>query len=143
MSFIRRLFISLGGRYPLDYVGVWRTILFGGDTKSWVLFENGTVVIFMQPDGDLQELAIDLMKEWGLDAGCFAGDFSTLKLTNNSGWVVTCHHNDILTYVSPDGMAEKHPTDIVVGLHGRGKRHLDAESPNVIHVEDKRGEMLG
>jgi hypothetical protein len=92
MSFIRRLFRSLGGRYPLDYVGVCRTILFGGDTKSWVLFENGTVVILIQPDGDLQMLAIDLMKEWGLvHAGCPAGDFSTVKLTNNPGWVVTCH----------------------------------------------------
>jgi hypothetical protein len=98
----------------------------------------------MQPDGDLQVLAIDLMKEWGLvHAGCSAGDFSTVKLTNNPGWVVTCHHNDILTYVSPDEMDEKHPTDIVVGLYGREKRHLDAEGLNVIHVEDKRGEMLG
>jgi hypothetical protein len=51
--------------------------------------------------------------------------------------------NDILTYVSPDEMDERHPTDIVVGLYGRGKRHLDAERLNVIHVEDKRGEMLG
>ncbi len=121
-----------------DLVNVWRNIIVGDD-KSWVLFENGTCVILMDPDEDLSAQAIELMKQWGpVHAGCSAGDFSTITLDDEAGWVVTCHHDDILTYVSPDECGDD-TSDVAVGLLGRSKRGQDAETLTVIHVEDKRG----
>lgn len=38
-------------------------------------------------------------------AGSSFGDFSTIELPDGKGWVVTCHHNDILTFVGPDEMS--------------------------------------
>ena len=120
-----------------DLVNKWRQIIIGDD-KSWVLFENGTCVILMEPEDDLAAQAITLMKEWGpVHAGCSAGDFSTITLDNETGWVVTSHHNDILTYVCTEEAGDD-PSDLSVGLLGRSKRGQDADSLIVIHVEDKR-----
>ena len=78
------------------------------------------------------------MKEWGpVHAGSPAGDFATINLENGSGWVVTCHHDDILTYVDSDDVDEG-ASELVVGLLGRSKRDQDAETLRVIHIEDKR-----
>lgn len=120
-------------------IEVWRSIIVG-DEKSWVLFKNGTCVILMEPEADLSAQALALMKEWGpVHAGSSAGDFGTVDLTNAPGWVVTSHHNDILTYVAPDEIGEPGPTDLVVGLLGREKRDQDARELEIIHVEDRRG----
>jgi hypothetical protein len=51
---------------------------------------------------------------------------------------VTGHHPDILTYVSPDEVAEQN-NDLVIGLLGRSKRDQDAAELMIIHVEDNRG----
>lgn len=121
-----------------ELVQVWRSIIIGDD-KSWVLFENGTCVILMEPEGDLAAQAIELLAEWGpVHPGSPAGDFSTIDLENHDGWVVTSHHNDILTYVGPEQAGED-ASDLSVGLYGRSMRGQDAEALTVIHVEDKRG----
>lgn len=118
-------------------VNVWRSIILGDD-KSWVLFENGTCVILMEPEDDLSAQAVNLMREWGLvHAGSSAGDFSIIALNDEPGWVVTSHHNDILTYVSPDESAED-TSDLAVGMLGRSKRNQDSESLKIVHVEDNR-----
>jgi hypothetical protein len=123
----------------LGYSDIWRKILIGAETKSWVLFENGTVVVLGKPEDDLQSQAVDLMKEWGpVHSGGPAGDFSVINLKNDPGWIVTSHHNDILTYVGPLEIQEETPSDITVGLNGRGKRDLDARDLKVIHIEDNR-----
>lgn len=78
------------------------------------------------------------MREWGpVHVGSPAGDFNVISLPDGLGWVVTCHHNDILTYVSPDEM-EGEPGDLLVGLYGRSKRHQDSQDLQVIHIEDNR-----
>jgi hypothetical protein len=139
LKFIKRVFGSADGHAPPDYVTAWQKILIAGYSKSWVLFHNGTAVILVNPTDDLRAQAIDLMKEWGpVHAGCPAGDFSTSKLTDYPGWVVTCHHNDILTYVDPSEVAKGNSTDIAIGMYGRSKRDLDAKELNVIHIEDNR-----
>jgi hypothetical protein len=51
--------------------------------------------------------------------------------------VVTGHHPDVLTYVSPTE-AEEDASTLAVGLTGRSKRDRDGTELNVIHVEDKR-----
>ena len=120
-----------------ELVQIWKSIIIGDD-KYWVLFENGTCDILMEPDDDLATQASELLKEWGLvHTGSFAGDLSTITLENDVGWVVTSHHNDILTYVSPEEAGDD-PSDLSVGLIGRFKRGHDTDSLSVIHVENKR-----
>lgn len=119
-------------------VQTWRKIIIGNN-KSWVLFQNGTCVILMQPQSDLKQQAITLMKEYGpVHAGSSFGDFCVIALTEDTGWVVECHHPDILTYVAPDEVAQDESDDIQVGLLGRSKRGADATELIVIHVEDSR-----
>jgi hypothetical protein len=119
-------------------IDIWRSVIVG-DEKSWVLFKHGTCVILMEPEADLSAQALALMREWGpVHAGCSAGDFSTIDLDSAPGWVVTSHHNDILTYVSPDEVEQSDPGDVLVGLIGRGKRGEDALELEIIHVEDRR-----
>jgi hypothetical protein len=118
-------------------VAVWRATIQGA-TKSWVLFKNGTCVILMEPKGNLAAQATGLLQEWGpVGAGTSFGDFSTIALQNGQGWVVTCHHDDILTFVGPDEIAPD-SEDVVIGLYGRAKRGQDAEQLHVSHVEDNR-----
>ena len=120
-----------------ELVEAWRATINGPD-KSWVLFENGTCVILMEPETDLAAQATELLREWGpVHAGSSFGDFGTIELQDGKGWVVTGHHNDILTFVGPDEMSPG-AEDLAVGLYGRSKRGQDAEQLRVLHVEDKR-----
>jgi hypothetical protein len=119
-------------------IEIWREIILG-DQKSWVLFKNGTCVILMEPQADLSAQATALMKEWGpVHAGSSAGDFGTITLDQSAGWVVTSHHNDILTYVGPDETSGTE--DVVIGLLGRSKRNQDSQELEIVHVEDKRNQ---
>lgn len=121
----------------------WRGIIQDAE-KSWVLFRNGTCVILMQPEGDLTAQAIELMKEWGpVYVGTPAADFNVINLAPAPGWIVTCHHQDILTYVSPDEMMGAEPNDLMVGLLGRSKRDRDAQELEIIHIEDRWADTDG
>ncbi|HEX8913444.1 MAG TPA: hypothetical protein VF796_13870 [Humisphaera sp.] len=118
-------------------VATWRAVI-RGDGKSWVLFANGTCVILTNPQPDLAARAVAILREWGpVHAGSSAGDFSVIHLSDHPGWVVTSHHNDVLTYVAPDEVGDE-PSDLVIGLTGRSKRGQDAEELRVLHVEDRR-----
>jgi hypothetical protein len=55
-----------------------------------------------------------------------------------TGWVVTGHHSDVLNYVAPQDIGQSRPSDITIGLFGRGNRDTDARSLKHIHVEDNR-----
>jgi hypothetical protein len=117
-----------------DLIETWRGII-QGDSKSWVLFEHGTCVILMQPEVDLAAQAIALLKEWGpVQVGTDSADFNLVKLENDPGWVVTCYHPDILTYVP----ADEDKAEVMIGLMGRSMRDEDAKELKVIHIEDKR-----
>lgn len=121
---------------PDDLVRVWSRLL-GKSGKSWVLFENGTCVVLVKPQADLRAHAVGVLKEWGpVHAGSPAGDFSVTSLTEIPGWVVTCHHPDVLTYVEPDLRGGS--SGLTIGLTGRSRRDADASTLNVIHVEDRR-----
>ncbi len=117
---------------------VWSHII-QGDTKAWVLFAHGTCVIFLEPQPDLRAQAVALLRQWGpVQVGTPAGDFNVIHLNAHPGWVVTCHHSDILTYVSPEELSGGGGDDLIVGLYGRGKRNRDACELEVVHVEDRR-----
>ncbi|MGW3669466.1 hypothetical protein [Streptomyces sp. NPDC005141] len=118
-------------------IEVWQRLL-ADPHKSWVLFEHGTCVVLTAPDGELAEQATEILKEFGpAHAGSSAGDFGVIDLKDAEGWVVTGHHNDVLTYVGPDEPHDR--SEIAVGLFGRSKRHRDGTELLVVHVEDKRG----
>ena len=69
----------------MDYVEIWRKVIIG-DNKSWVLFENGTCVILMEPKEDLAAQAIDIMKEYGpVHVGSASADMEVTKLINYPG----------------------------------------------------------
>ena len=117
-------------------IEVWQRLL-ADPRKSWVLFEHGTCVVLPAPDGELAEQATDLLKKFGpVHAGSSAGDFGVIDVENVEGWVVTGHHNDVLTYVGLDEPQDQ--SQIAVGLFGRSKRHRDGTELRVVHVEDKR-----
>ncbi|MFB8353346.1 hypothetical protein [Streptomyces niveus] len=115
---------------------VWQRLL-ANPRKSWVLFEHGTCVVLTAPEGELAEQATDLLKKFGpAHAGSSAGDFGVIDPKDVEGWVVTGHHNDVLTYV---GLGEpQDQSQIAVGLFGRLKRQRDGTELHVVHVEDRR-----
>jgi len=125
----------VAGEYD-QLIDTWRKIMVG-EGKSWVLFSHGTCVILMEQDSEPAAQAKDLMKEWGpVVVGTPAGDFNVVKLEHDSGWVVTCHHPDILTYVGADEIGGGQvPEEIMIGLTGRSKRDQDAGELEVVHVE--------
>jgi N-glycosidase YbiA len=115
-------------------VEVWRRIIVG-DGKACALFEGGTCVIFAGAREGVAEAAVSLLREWGpVHAGSPAGDFSVITLESAPGWVVTCHHPDVLTYVAPE-QVESAPSELQVGLLGRLQRDQDAQCLHVIYVE--------
>jgi len=117
-----------------DLVKIWRSIIVG-EHKSWVLFENGTCVIFTNASGDISNQATDLLKEWGpVHVGTSSADFSVVDLADGQGWVVTCHHPDILTYVDPEEIGPA-PNELTIGMLGRGMRDDDAHDLHIVHVE--------
>jgi hypothetical protein len=117
---------------------IWRRIIVG-EGKSWVVFSHGTCVVFSDGDGDLTERALGIMRDWGpVHVGGAAGDFSVIALADEPGWVVTCHHPDILTYVSPDDLPPE-PPEVQIGLFGRDRRHEDAQQLTIVHVEGHNG----
>ncbi|MEO8287310.1 MAG: hypothetical protein ABI670_12870 [Chloroflexota bacterium] len=120
-----------------NLLAAWRKII-GDDTRSWVLFEYGTCVLVSGSKGDLSQEATSLLAEWGpAHAGTPSGDFWVDELTDDLGWMVTCHHPDILNYISRD---EEDPEtgDMMIGLIGRARRDADAAELNIVHVEDRR-----
>jgi hypothetical protein len=121
-----------------ELVQAWRKMA-AGEGKSWVLFEHGTCVILTQPEADLAAQALALLREWGpVQAGTDSGDFNVIYPASQPGWVVTCHHPDILNYVSPDEFNGSEPQEFMIGLLGRSMRDQDGRELQVVHVEDKR-----
>jgi hypothetical protein len=112
---------------------IWQKLM-SASGKSWVLFRRGTCVALEHQTSDLRAQATALMKEWGpVQVATPSADFNVLKLPDDSGWLVTCHHPDISTYVSPDEFGNQNVSDVFIGLTGRSKRDQDSRELNIIH----------
>ena len=125
---------------PADTPGAATSADASGDEKSWVLFNHGTCVVLPKPDPveDLGEQAVSVLAKFGpVYIGSPAGDFAVIQLEEVPGWCVTCHHDDVLTYVEPTDVTQG-AGDLEVGLCGRSKRHMDGTELTVTHVEDRR-----
>ena len=119
-----------------DYKAVWHQLI-NDSQKSWVVFENGTCVILIEPSDNLAQQAQLLLSAYGsVNAGSASGDFSVLELDEITGWVVGGHHPDILNYVAQDELVEGLPQSMQAGLIGRQHRSDDAERPKVVYVYD-------
>ncbi|WNI37837.1 hypothetical protein [Chryseobacterium sp. SG20098] len=105
--------------------------------QDWVLFENGTYIIFddISIIGDVKEKALQLMKEFGpVYAGGPAGDFNVIHLNLTEGWLVSGHGYGMYTYVHPSELDSESPNDLEIGLYGRSKRDSDGQNPEIIHI---------
>jgi len=122
-------------------VAIWRQLI-TDETKSWALFQNGTVVVIDDPPEDISAGAVSLIDRWGQKSSeTPTGKFTVFALGAVPGWVVTSHFIsgfDILTYVSPKEITDAHPSADVVGQIGCEKRERDATAQVIVHIEDKR-----
>ena len=108
--------------------------------QDWVLFENGTYIIFDNVDtvSNVENEAIKQMKEFGhVYTGGPAGDFSVTHLNQTEGWVVSGHGYGMYTYVNPKELESTSPTDVEIGIHGRTNRNQDGQRRKIIHVNKK------
>lgn len=107
--------------------------------QDWVLFKNGTYIIFDHAETilDIESEALKLIKEFGPIYTGSSSDFDVTDLKKTEGWIVSGHGYGIYTYVSPDEIKPKTSNIIKIGLHGRNKRDLDGRNPIIIHINRK------
>ncbi len=128
----------------MDLVNIYKKIIIDPQ-MSWVLFKNGTCVMLLEPQKNIKEQAVKILREHGLVIpGSSSGDFEVTKIPEINGWVVTGDYPGIMMYVSygeahsaSSGQAGNNKNDFELGMLGRRKRELDAKELKVIHVEDK------
>lgn len=124
----------------MDLVNTYRKIVIDPNV-SWIVFKNGTCVMLMDPEEDIRVQAVKILKEHGLVvAGTSSGDFEVTKIPEINGWVVTGDCPGIMVYVSLE--EGKKDSDFEIGMIGRTKRECDAKELEVVHIEDKRRNML-
>jgi hypothetical protein len=114
------------------YIERWKQLV-AHQSYPWVVFAHGTCVVLTEPESDLARQATDLIQQWPVHAGSNLADFGVLPLTDAPGWVVTCAHPDILTYLAPEEV-EEGSSEIALGLQGRAKRDQDAHEKRIIFL---------
>ncbi len=105
--------------------------------ENWVLFENGTYIIFddLSELDDMEAQALASMQAYGpASGGGPAGDFGVVNLNTTEGWVVSGQAYGMYTYVSADELPTNSPDDITIGLYGRSKRDKDSKELKIIHI---------
>ncbi len=125
-----------------ELIEAWRATLAGLD-KSWVLFENGTCIVFTEAVSDLTAQAKAVLRDFGqTDEGPDNSDFAAaIPLDDGRGWLVAGRHSDVITLVSRDEVAPA-ASDATIGRIGRAKRAKDKDQLRVLHVEE-RGKASG
>lgn len=117
------------------YIERWRQLL-AQNEHPWALFAHGTCVVLVDPEQDIAQQATELLAQWPVHAGSNLGDFGVITPPDIPGWVITCAHPDILTYLAPEEVEQEAPSEVVLGLLGRAKRDQDAHEKRVIFVND-------
>ena len=121
----------------MDLINTYKKIIIDPEA-NWVLFKNGTCVMLMNPQGNIQAQAIKILKEHGaVVAGTPSGDFEVTKIPEINGWVVTGDYPGIMMYVSEEEVGQRN-SDFEIGITGRAKREQDAKTLEVMLVEDKQ-----
>ena len=121
-------------------VETWRKLF--NEKITWVMFKNGTSIVFDNPVGDLEKLSMEFIEKWGpVVPGTPSGDFTVKYIDDFPGWVILYHQPGILNYVGPDEIElddDDPMKDVTIGMIGRQKRVDDSKSLNIVHIEDKR-----
>ena len=73
------------------------------------------------------------MREFGpVHVGTSSADFSVMELASSEGWLISCHHPDIITFVPIDVVPGGEENELIAGILGRCLREDDAENLDVI-----------
>lgn len=129
----------------LELISIWTDVLEGSE-YPWVLFSFGTCVVLERPKTDIEEQAKDLMRKWAepiAGTPSFKFGVSFLSKQGIPGCIVSCHHPNIMTFVSPEESPIETLPDFkgvrtVVGSLGRKKRLMDYHALNIIHTQQNR-----
>ena len=116
------------------YIERWQLLLAHLHTP-WIVFAHGTCILIKEISDDTVKQAVDLMGEWPVRAGSELGDFNIITLSDVPGWVITCAHPDIKTYLAPEEIEQQDVPSIFLGLQGRAKRHQDAQEKRIIFTK--------
>ncbi|EFC41283.1 predicted protein [Naegleria gruberi] len=118
-------------------VKYWKSILQTSERKKWVMFNNGSVVIFIDRDETLNNSLIqdakEIMQRDGIVIpGTPHGDFNVIEIdTPEPGCVVTGHNPNLLV-VSLDSLEDWSERSLPAVLMLRMRRHLDAQELDVV-----------
>ena len=124
---------SFKPEWKSELVQIWTNLL--PASKAFVLFEHGTCVIFDQSSDDIELQAKEILHKWGrVHVGSPAGDFNVLTLRDGSGWLITSHNPNVVSYVGSFEVTAPGEQDLHAGLLGRSKRDLDANELSVLYV---------
>jgi hypothetical protein len=109
--------------------------------KDWVLFENGTYVIFDNIDTipDIQKAALEHLKAYTPKTSVEINwDFTISDLEQIDGWSVYGNGYGIYTFVHAIELSMG-ASPQQVGAYAKAKRALDEKSPKILFVSSKDG----
>jgi len=106
---------------------------------SWVMFNYGTFVMPRYPASDIEEQAVDIMKEHGpVLIGSPAADFTIRRTHSPAGLLVYYDCPDIFSFVPASfrSVFNDHPLqDFFDAMSACACRGMDAQELEVAHVE--------
>lgn len=109
--------------------------------KDWVLFENGTYVIFDNIDTipDVHKAALQYLKKYQPKTAAETNwDFTISDLDQVEGWSVYGNGYGIYTFVHPTELSMgANPQQ--VGAYAKAKRALDEKNPKILFISSKEG----
>ncbi|CAA6825249.1 MAG: Unknown protein [uncultured Aureispira sp.] len=109
--------------------------------KDWVLFENGTYIIFDNIDTipDVQKAALEQLKAYTPKTVLESNwDFTISDLDDTDGWSVYGNGYGIYTFVHATELSPG-VSPLQVGAYAKTKRALDEKSPKILFISSKDG----
>lgn len=109
--------------------------------KDWVVFNNGTYVIFDNIDTipDIQKAAIQLLEQYRpKTAEENNWNFTISDLDQTEGWSVYGNGYGIYTYIHPKELTDN-ASPQQIGNYAKAKRALDEKQPEILFISSKNG----
>lgn len=107
--------------------------------KNWVLFENGTYVIFdsIEDVPDVVQASL-LQLDFNKAKTPTDWDFSITELDASMGWSIFGNGYGIYTYVHPEELLAA-PDPHQISAYAKSKRILDENNPKIIAISSANG----
>lgn len=109
--------------------------------KDWVVFENGTYIIFDNIDTipDVQETALQYLKTYQPKTVAETNwDFTISDLDQIEGWSVYGNGYGIYTFVHPTELSMS-ASPQQIGAYAKAKRALDEKQQKILFISSKDG----